>query len=79
MTSSIAHPRPPDTAARMRAAVLASPRTFRLEEVPLPTPGPRQVRVRLEGCGVCGSNLVPWEGREWFQYPFAPGAMGHEG
>jgi threonine dehydrogenase-like Zn-dependent dehydrogenase len=28
---------------------------------------------------VCGSNLVPWQGREWFRYPFAPGAPGHEG
>ncbi len=35
--------------------------------------------MRLEGCGVCGSNLVPWQGREWFTYPFAPGAPGHEG
>lgn len=42
-------------------------------------PGPGQVRVALEGCGVCGSNLPVWEGREWFTYPLAPGAPGHEG
>lgn len=42
-------------------------------------PGPREVRVRLEGCGVCGSNLPVWEGRPWFTYPFAPGSPGHEG
>lgn len=47
--------------------------------VPLPEPGPEQVRVRLEGCGVCGSNLPTWEGREWFDYPLEPGAPGHEG
>src|SRR5690606_6591897 len=23
--------------------------------------------------------LPAWEGREWFQYPMAPGALGHEG
>jgi threonine dehydrogenase-like Zn-dependent dehydrogenase len=34
--------------------------------------------VRLEGCGVCGSNLPLWEGRQWFSYPLAPGAPGHE-
>lgn len=64
---------------RMRAAVLAGPRRIELEDVPAPEPGPGELRVRLEGSGVCGSNLVPWQGREWFRYPFAPGAPGHEG
>ncbi|MFT3917272.1 MAG: zinc-binding dehydrogenase [Anaeromyxobacteraceae bacterium] len=63
----------------MRAAVLAGPRRFELHEVPLPEPGPGEVRVRLEGSGVCGSNLVPWQGRPWFRYPFRAGAPGHEG
>jgi threonine dehydrogenase-like Zn-dependent dehydrogenase len=62
-----------------RAAVLTGPGTFRLDTLPLPEPGPRQVRIRLEGCGVCGSNLAVWEGRPWFKYPFAAGAPGHEG
>lgn len=65
--------------ARMRAAVLAAPRRIELAEVERPAPGRGQILVRLEGCGVCGSNLVPWQGREWFRYPFAPGAPGHEG
>jgi NADPH:quinone reductase len=65
--------------ATMRAAVLAGPRRIELEDVPRPAPGPGEVLVRLEGSGVCGSNLVPWQGREWFRYPFAPGAPGHEG
>jgi threonine dehydrogenase-like Zn-dependent dehydrogenase len=42
-------------------------------------PLPGEVRVALEGCGVCGSNLPVWEGREWFTYPLQPGAPGHEG
>jgi threonine dehydrogenase-like Zn-dependent dehydrogenase len=63
----------------MRAAVLAAPGEVRLQTVPVPEPGDGAVRVRLEGCGVCGSNLPPWEGRPWFTYPFAPGAPGHEG
>ena len=37
------------------------------------------MRVRLEGCGVCASNLSPWKGEPWFTYPFEPGALGHEG
>jgi NADPH:quinone reductase len=66
-------------AGKMRAAVLAGPRRLEVREVDRPSPGPGEVLVRLEGCGVCGSNLVPWQGKEWFRYPFTPGAPGHEG
>jgi threonine dehydrogenase-like Zn-dependent dehydrogenase len=62
-----------------RAAVLVEPQRFEVREVELPELDPKQVRVQLEGCGVCASNLTPWEGRPWFQYPFAPGNPGHEG
>ena len=65
--------------AKMRAAVLAAPGRIELTDVQRPDPGEGQVRVKLEGCGVCGSNLPPFEGRPWFQYPFSPGAPGHEG
>ena len=47
--------------------------------VPLPEPGPLDVRVRLEGSGVCASNLPAWQGQPWFAYPLEPGALGHEG
>ena len=63
----------------MRAAVLAGPGQIRVDEVALPEPGPGQVRLRLEGCGVCASNLTPWEGPDWMQFPTEPGALGHEG
>ena len=63
----------------MQAAVIAGERTLRIDEAALPQPGRGQVRVRLEGCGVCASNLPVWQGRSWFQYPLTPGAPGHEG
>ena len=63
----------------MRAAVLAAAGEIRIEDVALPEPGPGQVRVRLEGCGVCASNLTPWAGPEWQQFPTEPGSLGHEG
>ena len=69
-----------DTPAEtMRVAVVAAPGEVRIEHVPLPEPGPGQVRLKLEGCGVCASNLTPWAGPEWQQYPLAPGSLGHEG
>lgn len=63
----------------MRAAVLTGPGRMRTEAVARPKPGPGQVRVRLEGCGVCASNLTPWAGPEWMTFPTEPGALGHEG
>ena len=63
----------------MLAAVLTGAGRLRIEEVARPTPGPGQVRVRLEGCGVCASNLAPWAGPEWMRYPTEPGSLGHEG
>lgn len=66
----------PDT---MRAAVVMEPGQIRIDVVPVPVPGPDEVLIRLEGCGVCASNLPPWQGQPWFTYPFAPGALGHEG
>ena len=63
----------------MQAAVLAAPGKIELHEVAVPVPGPGEVRLRLEGCGVCASNLEPWEGLPWMTYPAEPGALGHEG
>jgi threonine dehydrogenase-like Zn-dependent dehydrogenase len=69
-----------DVRARtMRAGVVAGPGHAKLARVALPEPGPGEVRIRLEGCGVCGSNLPLWEGRPWFTYPVEHGAPGHEG
>lgn len=62
-----------------RAAVLSSPGHFTFEDRPLEHPPPGHVRVRLDGCGVCGSNLPVWEGRPWFTYPLPAGKPGHEG
>jgi threonine dehydrogenase-like Zn-dependent dehydrogenase len=63
----------------MRAAVLAAPGQMQIQRVALPEPGEGEVRIRLEGCGVCASNLEPWVGLEWVNYPGEPGGLGHEG
>jgi threonine dehydrogenase-like Zn-dependent dehydrogenase len=59
--------------------VLAGPGQVQVHEVERPDPKPGQVRIRLEGCGVCASNLVPWSGPAWMSFPTEPGALGHEG
>lgn len=73
---------PRDAIARMRhcfkTAVLSGAGHFTFEEIPFIEPQPDQIRIRLEGCGVRGSNLPVWEGRPWFTYPLPPGKPGHE-
>ncbi|OAP36975.1 L-iditol 2-dehydrogenase [Sinorhizobium glycinis] len=63
----------------MSAAIVTGPGELRVDTLPLPEPGPGQVRIKLQGCGVCASNLVPWAGPEWMRFPTEPGGLGHEG
>lgn len=62
-----------------RAAVLVAPRRWEVQAGRLKAPGRGEIRVALEGCGVCASSLPAWQGREWFEYPMAAGQLGHEG
>ena len=62
----------------MWAAVLVSPRRFELQKFETPKVGSDEVRIRVEYCGICSSNLAPWRGDPRFSYPFPPGAPGHE-
>ncbi len=41
----------------MRAVTCTGPAQLALEERPIPEPGPGEVRVKLRGCGICGSDL----------------------
>jgi threonine dehydrogenase-like Zn-dependent dehydrogenase len=62
----------------MRAAVMRGEQRIVIEETAVAEPGPGEVRVKIEGCGLCASNLPVWEGRPWFEYPRPPGDPGHE-
>ena len=62
----------------MRSAVLVGPGSVELVEAPAPPLTAGAVRVEVDGCGVCGSNVPVWEGRPWFEYPRPAGAPGHE-
>ena len=63
----------------MKAAQISGSKTLTIIDTAKPDPSGDEVLVRLEGCGVCASNLPVWEGRDWFHYPIDPGAPGHEG
>jgi threonine dehydrogenase-like Zn-dependent dehydrogenase len=63
----------------MRAAVLTGPKALEIVDAALPAPAAGEVRVKLEGCGVCASNVEPWHGQPWSTYPGQAGGLGHEG
>ncbi len=59
---------------RMRQVVLASAGEIEIEEGPLPDPGPRELRVRGEAVGICGSDLHALAGEHPFiELPVVPG------
>jgi D-arabinose 1-dehydrogenase-like Zn-dependent alcohol dehydrogenase len=61
--------------AKMRAVqVTSAGGPFEMVEREIPTPGPRQVRVKVHACGLCHSDSLTKEGH-WpgIQYPRVPG------
>ena len=46
----------------MRAAVWHGYKDIRIEEVPLPVPGPGQVRITVDWAGICGTDRHEYEG-----------------
>jgi len=63
----------------MRAAVvpaLGSP--LEIRDIPVPTPGPGQVLVRIETSGICHTDIHAARG-DWPVKPTAPFVPGHEG
>ncbi|WP_313025620.1 alcohol dehydrogenase AdhP [Pseudomonas lopnurensis] len=63
----------------MKAAVVhAFGEPLRIEEVKVPLPGPGQILVKIEACGVCHTDLHAAEG-DWPVRPSLPFIPGHEG
>ena len=60
---------------KMKIAVVPKPGAdFVIEEREIPTPGPGQVRIKVQACGVCASDHIVKEGMmPWIQYPRSPG------
>ncbi|MBU1571543.1 MAG: zinc-dependent dehydrogenase [Proteobacteria bacterium] len=57
----------------MKVARWYNNRDIRIEEVPTPSPGPKEMLVKVMACGICGSDVV-----EWYRLPRAPLVQGHE-
>ncbi len=63
------------TNSTMKAAVVAGPQQFEIQDIPVPALEPGGVLVRVRNCGICGSDLHFYRG----EFPSAPGMrLGHE-
>ncbi len=66
-----------DGLRKMRAMVLEKPgEPLRLREVPIPSPGPGQVLLRVAACGICRTDLHIFDGE--LANPKLPLIPGHE-
>lgn len=67
-------------AKTMRAAVLTGfGKPLEIREMPIPTPGPGELLIKLETCGVCHSDLDVRSGSTAPANPAFPLVLGHEG
>ena len=57
----------------MRVAKYYSNKDVRIEEMPVPQIGPREMLVRIIASGICGSDVM-----EWYRIKKAPLVLGHE-
>lgn len=58
----------------MKAAVIDSPGTLEIGEVPDPTPGPDDIVVAVQASGICGTDIHLYDGEfDAAVYPLIPG------
>lgn len=60
----------------MKALLLTEYKHLEVTDVPEPEVGPEDVRVRVEACGICGSDIHGFDGSSGRRIP--PLVMGHE-
>lgn len=59
-----------------RAAVLVEPKKLEIREFPLREIGPDEILVKVEACGVCGTDVHCYKSDP---FGLAPNVLGHEG
>ncbi len=75
----------PISNTKMTAIVCHGPEDYRVEQIGRPTPGPREMVIRISACGICASDCKCWGGAKMFwggngaaPWVKAPVVPGHE-
>ena len=59
-----------------KVSVLEEPRKMVIHEVAIPEIGDDEILVKVEGCGICGTDVHEFKGDP---FGFCPVQLGHEG
>lgn len=59
-----------------KVAMLTAPKTIEVKEFPIPELQDGDILVKVEGCGVCGTDVHEWKGDP---FGIIPVTLGHEG
>ena len=62
----------------MKSAVFYGRHDLRLEDRPVPEPGPEEVLIQIQACGVCGTDVHIYEGDPCTAEITSPTILGHE-
>ncbi len=62
--------------ATAKVATLVEPHNIVVKEYPMPKVGDNDILVKIEGCGVCGTDVHEWKGDP---FGICPVTLGHEG
>ena len=62
----------------MKAAVFYGKHDIKVEEVPMPQVGDRDVLIKVEACGICGTDVHIFEGDKGAAACTPPTILGHE-
>ncbi len=57
----------------MKVAMYYNNKDVRVEEMPVPEIGRKELLVKMRACGICGSDVM-----EWYRLKTAPRVLGHE-
>ncbi len=60
----------------MKAMLLSEYKKLEIVDMPMPEVGPNDLLVRVQACGICGSDIHGWDGSSGRRIP--PLVMGHE-
>ena len=62
--------------ATAKIAMLTGERKIEVKEVPIPALGDDEILIKVEGCGICGTDVHEWKGDP---FGLIPVILGHEG
>jgi 2-desacetyl-2-hydroxyethyl bacteriochlorophyllide A dehydrogenase len=62
-------------AKTMQALIVEGRESYRVTEVPVPEPGEREVLIKVDSCGLCGTDIHIYRGQFFANFPLI---IGHE-